>query len=358
MQTLQRLVSVLGATRGADVRWVSATGIVLRMPGAPVWTVVVEGIQDAPETVRALIARWVRSEPVEVLYVGGPAALRQETTGSVRTLQIDEAGELWQSGDGSPLLPVLGELPRRAAPPPPVPRAAPAAWGPRSGWDAHRPLFTPILSAALLLVFVAQIGLRDMVGPTADVRLGAIVAEPASLWERPWSLLSYAMLHGSATHLLFNGFALWMTGSFLERLIGRGRTLLLYVVGALGGGLAIALFGEGVHLGASGALWGLMVGSFALIWRARGLPPMARQAMLQGMGQNLILNLLLSFMPGISLAGHLGGGIAGGLFVLSGLPLVGLGERMPRAMVVASWAAALALGLSTVAAAVYGFVLN
>jgi len=33
---------------------------------------------------------------------------------------------------------------------------------------------------------------------------------------RPWQLVTYAFIHANFTHLLFNGFAIWMFGTPLE----------------------------------------------------------------------------------------------------------------------------------------------
>jgi hypothetical protein len=73
-------------------------------------------------------------------------------------------------------------------------------------------------------------------------------------------------------------------------------------------------------VGASGALWGLMVGGFVLLRAGKTIFP-ARMAaqMRQRLTGVLVLNIALSFVGGIDKFAHFGGGIAGLLLVVSGL---------------------------------------
>lgn len=49
-----------------------------------------------------------------------------------------------------------------------------------------------------------------------------------------WRLLTGAFLHGSFLHIAFNMYVLFALGPTLERVLGHGRYLLLYIVAALG----------------------------------------------------------------------------------------------------------------------------
>jgi membrane associated rhomboid family serine protease len=67
-----------------------------------------------------------------------------------------------------------------------------------------------------------------------------------------------------------------------------------------------------VTVGASGAVFGLM-GAGVVALRARGFDPMQ-----SGLGVTLLLNLAITFLiPGISIGGHVGGLIGGGLCALA-----------------------------------------
>jgi membrane associated rhomboid family serine protease len=46
----------------------------------------------------------------------------------------------------------------------------------------------------------------------------------------PWQIVTYAFLHGSVSHLVFNMFGLYMFGQDLERVWGPQRYLLYYAV--------------------------------------------------------------------------------------------------------------------------------
>jgi membrane associated rhomboid family serine protease len=92
---------------------------------------------------------------------------------------------------------------------------------------------------------------------------------PALFPGRPWGVLTYAFLHGSLLHLLFNMLGLFMFGPPVEGRIGSRRFIRLYLISALSGaGLSlafVALGGHGVIIGASAAVFGVML-AFVLEW--------------------------------------------------------------------------------------------
>src|SRR5439155_25476680 len=105
-----------------------------------------------------------------------------------------------------------------------------------------------------------------------------------------------------------------------EPVLGWRRYIVLYGVSALAGSLASAFLGQHTSVGASGALWGLMLGGFALMRAGRSVFPerMARQ-MRQRLLSMLGINVLISFIPQVDKYAHFGGGLAGFLLVVSGL---------------------------------------
>ena len=79
---------------------------------------------------------------------------------------------------------------------------------------------------------------------------------------QPWRMITSAFLHspGTVPHILFNMYALFVFGPVLERLLGGGAFLALYLVAAFGGSVGVLLYlapGTAV-LGASGAIFGLL----------------------------------------------------------------------------------------------------
>ncbi|MFZ4787088.1 MAG: rhomboid family intramembrane serine protease [Beijerinckiaceae bacterium] len=78
---------------------------------------------------------------------------------------------------------------------------------------------------------------------------------------RPWTLLSYALLHGSGLHLFLNGVWLAAFGSPLARRVGAERFLLLFGLCAIGGGLthfALNWYDVSPLVGASAGIAGCM----------------------------------------------------------------------------------------------------
>jgi membrane associated rhomboid family serine protease len=130
-----------------------------------------------------------------------------------------------------------------------------------------------------------------------------------------WRLFTAAFLHIGPVHLLLNMLALLVFGSELERQLGRWRFLALYLLSALGGAASIQLFGNplGAVAGASTAIYGLLGGLGVLM--------LVRRQDIRGLVTLLAINVFISFLPGVSLLGHLGGLVVGaltaGLFVLT-----------------------------------------
>jgi membrane associated rhomboid family serine protease len=122
-----------------------------------------------------------------------------------------------------------------------------------------------------------------------------------------WRIFTAAFLHIGPVHLILNMLGLLVFGSELERQLGRWRFLALYLLSVLGGAVAIQLFGRpgGPVAGASTAIYGLLGALLVLM--------LVRRQDLRGIVTLLALNIALSFLPGISLLGHLGGLVAGAL---------------------------------------------
>jgi membrane associated rhomboid family serine protease len=126
-----------------------------------------------------------------------------------------------------------------------------------------------------------------------------------------WRLIGSAFLHIGLLHLAGNMLSLAIVGPALEQVFGWWRYLAIYLVAALGGSVAVYLFGSPYEAvaGASGAIYGLFAATLIVI-RKLGLD--ARFMVLA-----VALNFGVSFAPGISLLGHLGGFVAGGLLSLA-----------------------------------------
>jgi membrane associated rhomboid family serine protease len=121
-----------------------------------------------------------------------------------------------------------------------------------------------------------------------------------------WRLLTGAFLHGGWLHIAFNMYVLFALGPTLERILGHGRYLLLYVLAAIGGAAASFAFSDmrTVSVGASGAIFGLMG---ALVVAGRRLRYDITQVLVL-----LGVNVVIGFMsPGVDWRAHLGGMVTG-----------------------------------------------
>jgi membrane associated rhomboid family serine protease len=158
-----------------------------------------------------------------------------------------------------------------------------------------------------------------------------------------WRIVTSAFLHAGPLHLALNMFALFILGTLLEPGIGTPRFIATYVVSLLAGAFgALLLDPHETTVGASGAIFGLMSGAF-VVARHRGIEGLASQ-----IGFYVILNLAFTFgVPGISVGGHLGGLVGGGL---AGL-LIAFAERRARQPVPLEAIGMLAIAAASVAGA-------
>lgn len=131
---------------------------------------------------------------------------------------------------------------------------------------------------------------------------------------QPWRFLTAAFLHSprGLLHILFNMYALWLVGPYLEGALGRWRFVALYALAAVGGQVGVTLLAAPVPdggwftpvVGASGAVFGLF-GAVLVIMRRLGRD--ARQILVF-----LVLNTVIGFVvPGIAWQAHLGGLLTG-----------------------------------------------
>jgi rhomboid protease GluP len=202
---------------------------------------------------------------------------------------------------------------------------------------------TVALLAANVLMFVLMaimgVGIFSP-SPESVLNWGADYG-PLTLGGEWWRMLSSLFLHFGLIHLLCNMVVLANIGTFMERLMGSGPYLILYLVAGLGGGAAsLAWHPAMVSAGASGAIFGLYGALLAYLLRHQNevsieeLAPLMKGALVF-VGYNVLYGL---FRPDVDMAAHLGGLAAGfivGLFLVqprSNEEGSGLGGRIPAAI--------------------------
>lgn len=164
---------------------------------------------------------------------------------------------------------------------------------------------------------------------------------------RPWTLLTYALLHGGFLHFLVNMLVLFMFGPPVENRLGGRVFLRLYVLAALGGSLLsllmVPIAGDAAVLGASAAVYGVMM-AFVLEWPDAPVmifplpvPVKAKWLVIFVAGMSLLWGLL-QVHDGIAHFAHLGGFAAAFLYLRGGQLLSRPrarrpGERAPAVLV-------------------------
>ena len=175
----------------------------------------------------------------------------------------------------------------------------------------------PVTSSLLLLttgVFLSMLLLRgfDYESVQTVYDFGGVLGDEIQVDPRQsWRLLAAMFVHVGLRHFVLNMVTLYFIGRIAEDLFGSKAFLALYLLSGLMGNLFVLVFSpEVVAAGASTALAGL----FAAIVSLRFI---ARSPYIHYLSQRytslILINILFSFMPGISLAGHLGGLVGGGL---------------------------------------------
>ena len=129
-----------------------------------------------------------------------------------------------------------------------------------------------------------------------------------------WRLMTSMFLHFGILHIGFNMWVLWGLGRLMERLVGNIGFFLLYFISGIAGSIAsLAWNPDLVSAGASGAVFGVGGALLGLLLRQHDTIPIEALVPLRNsMITFLIYNLLFGlFFPGIDMAAHVGGLIAG-----------------------------------------------
>ena len=150
----------------------------------------------------------------------------------------------------------------------------------------------PAITRALLVVNVSMFVAEMLVGDALVLNLalwpiGTMSLAGGSHGFQPWQIITYSFLHGSALHLFFNMFALYMFGGELERLFGQKRYLNLYFVSVITAAITqLIVSGVAVEdpyptIGASGGIFGLLL-AYGMYFPTRMVilifPPIPMQA--------------------------------------------------------------------------------
>lgn len=183
-------------------------------------------------------------------------------------------------------------------------------------------MLLPPATRAILLATVAVYLVQAFSGTT--------LVQWLALWPlgplfRPWQVISYALLHGSAVHLFLNMFALYMFGRDLELKWGARRFTAFYVASVLAAAamqLAVTSMTGELYptVGASGGVFGVLL-AFALYFPHQRItllfPPIPMPAWLFVTLYG-VLELVMGVtgtQAGVAHFAHLGGMLGGALVI-------------------------------------------
>ncbi|MCU1447485.1 rhomboid family intramembrane serine protease [Cryobacterium sp.] len=175
---------------------------------------------------------------------------------------------------------------------------------------AGAPVVTTSIIALTLVVFLLQ--LIPGLGVTDRLLYAGAYSYPGSF--QPWRMITSVFVHstGFIFHVLLNMYTLWIFGQILERMLGRGRFLALYLLSGLAGSVGVLFLASPLTpvVGASGAIFGLM-GAFLVIQRKLG--GNATQLLVL-----VAINLVIGFLPNVNIAwqAHVGGLVGGAVIGL------------------------------------------
>lgn len=164
-----------------------------------------------------------------------------------------------------------------------------------------------LLVANVAVFFLTQSG-------TLDWRYLALY--PGAILLRPWGVFTYMFVHGGFWHLAFNMLGLFFFGPRLEQQLGGKSFLSLYFLSGFGGAAFSFFFARyGAVVGASGAVFGVLLG-FAYFWpRERiyiwGVLPVEARWLVTILAAMALYSGFSGAGAGVAHFAHLGGFAAG-----------------------------------------------
>lgn len=171
------------------------------------------------------------------------------------------------------------------------------------------------LIVAILIGFGIELTTDSVGNDAALLKLGAL-PDNGQLHGEFWRIATYSFLHFNWLHLALNVGLLWWIGRIIENQVGVPRGAMIYLVSVACSALVILLWHninpkEGATVGASGGVFGLLGGALVISHSKNGGERFRKWLWIV-----LVVGFGVSFLPEISMAGHIGG-ILGGVATAS-----------------------------------------
>jgi len=169
---------------------------------------------------------------------------------------------------------------------------------------------------AMIAMFLVELARGAIANDAELLRLGAL-PDNRQIHHEYWRLITFGFLHWDLRHLLLNTLLLFLLGPIVERRAGTMALLIIFLSASVASGAGILIKHqiwptEGVSLGASGGMFGLLGTALVLVFR-RPSPGRLRTVLMAA----LVLGLIYSFLPGVSMIGHVVGLIIGTTLTLA-----------------------------------------
>jgi len=196
--------------------------------------------------------------------------------------------------------------------------------------NAHVQLI--IINVTIFLVFVV-LDLFSWIGGIEFVfnfvyKQFTIPSGISEFFSRPWTLITYMFAHSmwDIFHILFNMLVLYWFGRVFVEYLGSDKLVALYILGGLTGGISYLLiynispgfFGNAGMVGASGAIYAIVVGTAVLLPNYTFYLLFFGPVKIKYIAMFYVVLSLLYVRQGINLGGnvaHLGGALMGLIYI-------------------------------------------
>lgn len=178
------------------------------------------------------------------------------------------------------------------------------------------PITTAVTTLCVALFFAMTLFMQVQGKPlsTASVMFGAYY-KPLIVAGNEWfRLLTAGFLHADIFHLLMNLFALNMIARVAEPVLGKRKFLTLLLSGVIAGNVFVFIRNDAsIGLGLSGGIFALMGWLVIYLFESGAFQ---NKKLRNEILYTLLLNAMISMMPGISFMAHLGGFVTGIFFAV------------------------------------------
>ena len=225
--------------------------------------------------------------------------------------------------------------------PPPTRRAPARVSDGRVDFERGMRHFPPLIIALILAnvaVFVWEVSagafapILESTGPdhTNPIMAGALIRERVLAGEW-WRMITATFLHGGPDHLIGNMVALFIVGMACEHAFGATRTAAIYFGSGLAGTAFSLATGPGPSVGASGAIFGVLMAVVVMLYRNQKYFFVRDKrigfVLAAWAGWQLFVGFLSPFIDNFA---HLGGMTGGALAALLLTPTLARREQVVR----------------------------